>query len=343
MKKVSRKFLNMLAIAVLMMGFTFVAACDDDENDGGSILEEEYFTIENATYHSGDMPASTTSTTFENITINDRALSGGLNFITIVTTTRYKCFYVAVKGIAGYYSYTPTTNNYSYDGTYYIYTIPLLYSIDFEAARHILIISGETEDDEITKPYEGTITYVESQAGDLNINLTFSNAKDVDLHLYMPDNTHIYYNHRTGYFYDEDGETVEFGLDHDSNADCRLDYLNNENIFIPEAAVQAGTYKVVVDMYRNCDRTVATNWSVVARFKGNLLNNTYGQRRNPVSGTYEVNAGNGDMTQVMEFTITESQLRARTRSVKSSEIKFRPSDEAAILKYEEAQWNAAHK
>lgn len=329
---------NLLLLCSLFMGLIIAISCDSDDNDKISELEKNYFTIEDAVYRTGNIPEATTTSRIQGLSINNRALSGGMNFITIVSPTTYNRFFVAAKNVDGYWEYRPMTTRANTSGEYVTYTIPVMYSTDYNS-NIVMLISGETEDGDITEPYEAQITYVDSESGDLNINLTFSNAKDVDLHLYTPSGEHIYYNNRGGSVQTNEGNTVSYGLDHDSNADCDLDYLNNENIYIPAELIESGTYRVIVDMYRNCDRSVATSWSVVARYRGNVVRVATGA--NPASGVYPVGAGNDDMTEVMTFTI--SGTRAGGPAIVPGSFKPVPQSDRDLMKYEDLLYRRSQR
>ena len=298
----------------------------------GKSLQEDYFTIENAEYQQGAFPASTDHSTIGTVTLNNQALSGGMNFITVRTTRLYKCFYVGVEGVSGYYVYRPAT--YTRDGSYYVYTIPVYYTPSYDEDIDMKI-SGETEGGDRSDPYQAHVKYVESQSGDLNINLTFTTAKDVDLHLIMPNGTEIYYGNRGET--DANGTQI-YGLAHDSNAGCRIDNLNNENIFTPASMVMAGTYRVFVNLYSNCDRTVGpTTWSVAARFRGAYVTNLLNNGRNPMSGSYVANASSGDKTEIIRFTISESQV-TRARAAQFGSFFPIPLSDMDMMKLEEASW-----
>lgn len=171
----------------------------------------------------------------------------------------------------------------------------------------------------------------------IEVKLAFSNSKDVDLHLYTPSGEHIYYGNRGGTYTDEDGNEISYGLDIDSNAGCTLDNINKENIYIPAQLVEDGTYTVVVDMFSNCNPSIATSWSIVARYQGEMIRPVSGS--NPASGTYPVGAGSGDMTEVMTFKIHNGSV---TRGGEAADIrsnwKFTPSplSESARAKVEAA-------
>lgn len=322
-----KKYLMLFCALCLGASAVVVSSCKSDD-DKVSKLEQEYFSVENGTYRDGQFPAGTPGHTLSGISVNRNALTGGMNFVTIVSQTAYKRFFVGVKDVPGYWEYDASTLQTSRAGNYVTYSIPVMMSTNYNS-NMTMLISGEEVDGEITTPYEAQVNYVQSMSGDLNINLTFSNAKDVDLHLYMPDGEHIYYSHRGGTAYDsndnpildQDGNTVTYGLDIDSNAGCSIDNINNENIYIPADLLIDGTYYVKVDMYSNCDRSIPTSWSVIARYKGSVLPVQSGA--NPATGVYPVGCGNGDMTTVMTFTINNGNV-TRSGVQRLTKDMFRP-------------------
>lgn len=87
-------------------------------------------------------------------------------------------------------------------------------------------------------------------------------------------------------------------------AACDIDGINKENIYVPSEFVVNGEYKVFVNMYSNCQPSIPTNWSIVARYKGDLVHTTAGH--NPASGTYRAYAEDDDFTHVMTFKITDA-------------------------------------
>jgi hypothetical protein len=327
---------NLLLLSSLLMGLVLITSCDDDaekapqqqaaeEQAGNSgdnsatpanpgSLQTDYFSISGATYNSGTMPSSTINETLSGVTTNSSVLAGGMNFIDINTSSAYNRFFVGVEGVPGYYTYEPGTVTPDGNGIYH-YSIPVGMSTTFNRDNTRLLISGERETGEILQPTVKTITYVTSKTGDLNINLTFSNAKDVDLHLFTPSNEHIFFGNRGGTVQTTDQRTVSYGLDHDSNAGCHIDNLNNENIYIPAEKIENGEYKVVVNMFSNCDASIATTWSVIVRYKGEIITPTTGA--NPASGVYPVGAGISDQTVAMTFTISNT---ANAKSRKGAEI-----------------------
>lgn len=302
------KFLSMWFAVTACFAFMACGSDDDNvsENAIKNAIETGWFTVENAEYVASDMPESTTETALEGVYGNNQALSNGGNFITISSQTKYGRFYVGVEGVQGYYdievvnSQTGAGN----DTEYFNYTIPVNYSVDL-GDDFVLVISGVTLEGYITPKYTQEITYVESLDGDLLVNLVFDRPKDVDLHLIMPSGREIYYGNRGDYGYDE--EIQLFGLDHDSNPSCSIDNLNNENISIPVDYVEKGKYTVIVNLYANCNNDFPVNYSLQARYKGELLKNLLPESVNPVRGYYRADAGTHDRTVVMEFELTEGK------------------------------------
>lgn len=321
----------------LVLGSLLWWSCSNDDDEPQiSELEKNYFSIEDASYKAGEFPAATCAETIEGISVNNSALTGGMNFITIISEVKYNRFFIGVKGVDGYWEYLPEISSVTRaDDGYNTYTIPIMYSTDYNSDITMLV-SAENENGEVTEPYETEINYVESQSGELNINLTFSNAKDVDLHLIMPNGEHIFYGNRGGYYESSDGGMITYGLDHDSNAGCDIDNLNNENIYIPAELIQKGTYTVIVDMYANCEPSIPTSWSVVARYKGALLTNEIGS--NPISGVYPAGQPEGDMTQIIKFTLDDGvQPGDMSKRIVPETFKPIPQSDMDLMKMEEVK------
>lgn len=305
-------------IFLLMALFAFqFQSCsnDDDSKEQISELEQNYLSIENAVYNKGDIPAATTDEKIDGIDMSNQVMNGAMNYISVVTEKNIKKFFIGIKGVDGYFEYVPQSEQTSRASSsiYNTYVIPVMLSQSY-TGNTTLILSGQLDNGDITVPVENEMFYIETKPGAIEIKLAFSNSKDIDLHLYTPSGEHIYYANRGGSYQTEDGSEITYGLDVDSNAGCNIDNINKENIYIPAELVESGTYRVVVNMYDNCQPSITTNWSIVARYQGDLITPTQGV--NPASGVYPIGAGDGDLTTVMTFTINDG-----TRS--SSASKFR--------------------
>ncbi len=312
---------------------------DDDSSGSESKYAEKFFSIENGTFHSEGMPESTTEATISGVEMNDYALTGGFNFISVNSNQEYDRFYVGVDGQNGYMEIPANMTTRTRDASHY-YMIPIVYGQGMNS-NLVMVIKARTTAGDITQGFRKTVTFVESEEGELTINLTFDRKKDLDLHLLTPSGKHIYYNAREWTVEAADGSTITYGLDHDSNADCRIDGLNNENIVIPKEAIEPGVYQVYIEMYKNCDKSIGTdlNWQLTVRYKGNRVKNlitmpgpgdnsmaftdgattlesTGVSPNNPVWGRYPYNHAGRTQKYVMDFKIKES-----TRSNAAPKIK----------------------
>ncbi len=290
-------------------------------------IRDKYFDIIDAEFVKGAFPTGDATLDLEGISINNKALTGGMNYITASTKENYTEFYVGIEGVEGYWKFTPNPDNVRYDEATgeYIYTVPMLFGVDFNI-NIVVKIGVKLGNGEITAPITKEIQHVESLSGDLHVNLVFNNEKDIDLHLITPNGTRIFYGSRGGTYELPDGTIIEYGLDHDSNAGCSIDGLNNENIVIPDALIEPGVYQVIVDMYSNCDPSVATNWSVVTRYNDQIIQPLTGT--NPASGVYPINAPSGDHTVVMTFEITSAEIATHSGSNGRMEVikeSFKPT------------------
>lgn len=157
-----KKYLSILAL--LTMGLLLTTSCSsDDGNDNGPtppVAQEtkNYVTIGNATYNVGTMPLAT-STATTNAQVASTVQAGGTSVIRVAKDKDYTKFYIGVKGMPGYWVYTPQATRAAGDGDDFI-DIPFNAGSDATGSVTVLI-SGETESGEVTQPYEQTINYTE--------------------------------------------------------------------------------------------------------------------------------------------------------------------------------------
>lgn len=317
-------YLSMAVFAVL------IQSCSSD--DESINLEEDYFTIENAVYHGGDMPSATITESLDDVEMSSQVMNGAMNYINIMTEQEIDKFLIGVKGVSGYLEYNPNRSATRTMMPLNTYTIPLMMSQSYRGDANV-VLTAQLSNGDVMAPVEKPIFYIETMPGAIEIKLAFNNSKDIDLHLYTPTGEHIYFKNKGGTYMTEDGKEITYGLDIDSNANCDIDDINKENIYIPEELVTNGTYKVVVNMFENCNSSIATSYSVTARYKGKMIEPKTGS--NPANGYYPVGAGKKDMTQVMTFTINDA---ASTRGVSPKIIldSFKPAplSDAVLMKIE---------
>jgi hypothetical protein len=107
--------------------------------------------------------------------------------------------------------------------------------------------------------------------GNVQVNVTWNTATDVDLHVVDPRNEEIYYGNQRS--------ASGGSLDLDSNAGCAIDNKNSENIQWGSTAPN-GTYTVRLDYWSACSVTGTTTYTVVvnnggvsSRFNGTFTAN----------------------------------------------------------------------
>ena len=279
----------------------------------------------------GEMPCISVDQISATVDANGEALPGGANIIAVTTSVQIEYLYISISDQQGYY--IKAVDSPEVSGGKYVYRVPLLFPQTWDYGV-VVTVSGRTKDGLAFACKELHIGYHKAGTGALQVSLTFENEKDVDLHLYTPSGTHYYYGNKGGNMTDSNGNTVYAGLDIDSNAGCNIDGKNAENITLPEEMLEEGTYRVVVNMFRNCDASIATGWTCVAYRGGQLISNQLSQYGNPASGVYPVGQAKGDMTEVMRFTVEKSSL---SRAAKRKEYTFTPVplDDKAVMKLEE--------
>lgn len=302
------------------------------------ITINKYFSVADATLVEAEMPDATSTETI-NVSMNQNAIAGGASYATVTSGVAASKILVGMKDQAGYYELTTSSSNRDYT---YSFVITIDQSINLNEGESIGVqVAIVDENGDISQIWETSVGLIEAGTGELQVSLTFDNDKDVDLHLIEPEytdeygdavsfyNRHIYYGHRWS--------TAGGELDLDSNAGCYIDGVNNENITYNDstAVVVAGTYKVYVDLWENCDPTIATNYVVTVFYGGNLIASRSGafdvdapSTYNPIDESY-VEANEPFLT----FTIADRGQKV-TKSFEGG-----PMTESAI----EKEMNSVHQ
>ena len=277
MKKIAL-FCGAMLVAATML---FVACGKDKEATIG-----KFFNVKDAVLVSDDMPEATSNQTIE-VVMNQNAIPGGSSYVSVASEVPARKILVGMKGQRGYYEVTPSNNR----GNEYSFILLVEQNIALgeDQTAFNVQVAIEDENGDISQIWETEVNLKVVGTGALQVSLSFDNAKDVDLHLIEPEyndsygepvsfyDRHIYYGSPFGYH-------TGCELDLDSNAGCNLDYVNNENITYNDSTawIPAGTYKVYVDLFENCDGTIATNYVVTVFYGGVLIASK--------SGVYDVGA-----------------------------------------------------
>ncbi|MDC0435442.1 hypothetical protein OAM69_07385, partial [bacterium] len=93
--------------------------------------------------------------------------------------------------------------------------------------------------------------------GDLQVSMSWDIPTDVDLHLFEPDGTEIYW--------DEGISSSGGRLVLDSNANCLIDGVNNESITYDGVVPPSGEYTVGIEYFNNCGLKTPTRYLVTTR------------------------------------------------------------------------------
>ena len=295
-------------------------------------IENTHFTIQDGTVHRGTIPSSDSGISIaEDININHFALTGGSSFVSINTEQEISEIYVGVNGVNYYYSVTSQSSSLR-SSALNNYSFVILFNQNLGESFE-LQISARLSNGSLTNVCIIPIQYIRAGTGSLQVNLSFDNAKDVDLYVVQPDGEIVFYGN-VGNYYVEAGVSKGWGLDIDANALCYdLNGINSENVFFSNEYIQSGKYEVWINMWMNCNPSIPTNWVVTARYEGSLLSTTYGQ--NPARGVFPVGTPSNGIydeldgaIKVMEFTVSENSVR----SSRTNHIEPAPLTESAKSK-----------
>ena len=299
------KNMEKLRMCVLGLCSFFLFSCGSDDDPGISGLQNDYLDVAGGEFVAGELPVGDNDLMLQSATFDGSALPGGSSFLVLQSTEELSEVNLTVQGQTGYIR------------------VPCDFTIEFTTVN---------KNGEVSSKVTRNVSYVEAGTGSLQVNLRFSNAKDVDLYVVEPNGNVIYYGMPFPYYSenyqaymgweyadtDEEPEWDPIGLDVDSNAGCNIDNINSENIFFDEACLQKGTYEVWVNMYSNCDPSTPTGYAVLANYKGSMISNSLGE--NPVTGEFPVNEPDNPIDEeltgarkVMEFTINEGRDPGRSR------------------------------
>lgn len=294
-------FLRSLSLALVTV---LIFSCSSDDDSSISVDDpsvNELFSVQNANLRNEGFPTSTSEASLEIISMNTHVIPGGTSFATINTSTPAQKIFIGAVDRLGYFELTP--ENTSEVNQNFILKINQLNNETSFRVR----LAYLDQNNQISQPVYADLLVINVGTGVLQVNLSFDNDKDVDLHLIEPNGAHIYYAN-------EQSENGGY-LDLDSNPACSIDGVNNENIFYPSTAtLEVGTYYVYVDMYENCDDTIATNFVASVYLNGVEIPTS---TQNPFSGNFPVgfpsNGGGFDIANeiapIFSFEITEESGR----------------------------------
>lgn len=305
-------------------------ACGNNDEPGKSTLQEQFIDVDNSEYIEESLPVGET-TMLQTATFDESALPGGTSYLTLKAYEELDYVNIGIQGETGYLKVKldePTVaGRATTEEKIYTYTVIVLLSQNLDKS-FILTFTTVNKRGEVSSQFTSQTNFVAAGTGELQVNLRFSNEKDVDLYVVEPNGNVIYYGQPFPYYTEEfqaisewlesddyyytepDIEWGKIGLDVDSNAGCDIDGINSENVFFNTNCIQKGTYQVWVNMFANCDPSIATSYTVRATYKGENISTGFGN--NPSSGVFPIGTPDNEIdeeltgaTKIMEFTINE--------------------------------------
>jgi hypothetical protein len=182
---------------------------------------------------------------------------------------------IALEGDVGYWS-VPAGQPMAETPDLPSFDAALSFAATVPAGPHVLELAAVDAENRFGahKTVPLTLSPLPLPQGPLVFSLFWDTASDLDLHVVLPDGVEIDKDNvnswrATGVT--DDLEAFRSGglLDFDSNAQCRIDRRNNENVAW-SVEPPAGNYVVRVETYSLCGEAAA-RWSVEARYQGDRI------------------------------------------------------------------------
>ncbi len=211
-------------------------------------------------YSSLSAPAESSGPSIS-VTGNDTAIPGGSILLTVEADQTASFIIVSVKGVPGYYRLAneldPRTS---------LQQIEISFASLISSKQLTLEFRTENSARAIGRVFEYNVNITQVKTGKVQVSLSFDDNTDLDLHVFEPDGTDIYWLNAES---DNGGK-----LDLDANAACESDAMkkiNNENIYWSKTA--KGEYRVIINYYQYCTKYCKSdevNWTVTVNNKGEI-------------------------------------------------------------------------
>lgn len=247
-----------------------------------------------ATQQTGTPPAASGGPTIT-ATTGTTAIPGGSEIATINSSSGFQSVYVSVPTAPGISASTFDPSRVGPQiaaNGYYLLRLPSVVTSAVIITNFASTLAGSFQIGYAVANAAGALGPTVSSSrsiagatGNVQVNVSWNTATDVDLHVVDPSGQEVYWANTQ----------VPSGgsLDVDSNAGCSLDNRNSENIRWGSSAPN-GTYIVRVDYWSACSVTGTTTYTVV-------VNN--GGQRSQFTGTFTANnADNGGAGSGREIT-----------------------------------------
>ncbi len=165
-------FFKLSAMTLMTISLFTFAACEDSEDETTTISNQEFaekfFTVNHGTYHSEEMPASTSSIQLSDVTVSGTAKAGGTTTIFISSNVECERFFIGADGTNGYIEYVPGTRAGGYT-----YNIPVSFG-NVTSETMEVIIKAQTADGNITQAYRQPVSF-----NNFGIDIGINNISEV--------------------------------------------------------------------------------------------------------------------------------------------------------------------
>ena len=225
---------------------------------------------------------------------NQFIVNGGTSMMTVTSVSAFSKLYLSIAGA----SFGIGNESEADPGGFFDVSLPaaatsasllLAFPQEIPTSKFDLFFAVEDTNGAVGSFSSVTFDVIQVGTGDVQVTLSWDVDSDVDLHVVDPSGEELYFGNR---------ESASGGmLDRDSNPECAIDGIRNENIFWPVGAAPQGTYVVRVNHWAGCDLP-RTNWTV-------LINN--GGDVPVVTGSFTgpgVGGGLGSGEEVARFELT---------------------------------------
>lgn len=202
------------------------------------------------TLQPGAQPSGTTGPTVALAGISS-AVNGGSSTVSLDGSDTFQRVVIGIEGVDGYYDLLLPSGSALED---------VVLGVSPQVGASQLRIRYAVEGVNGLGPFSNqTVRIIRVGTGDVQINVSWSGASDVDLSVEDPSGEILYYGNRSA--------ASGGSLDLDSNAACSIDGKNAENIVWPAGRAPTGPYKVVVRYFDDCG-VARSDWVVTIQMRG---------------------------------------------------------------------------
>lgn len=260
------------SVGYALLGCTLTAACSAGVSDDPALTAR--MRLAGAQFVPGPTPSAQDGPEVASVTLPTTTIWPGLPAKTLQGTlgSSATSAAVALSMDAGYWLVVAGVPDVSAP-TLPTFQATASFSSSLPAGAYTLEVRAVDGIGHFGPPFRQTLTALAAPparqvAGALVVTLTWDSESDLDLHVVDPLGDEIFHGARRSQsaFLPSSADASNGTLDQDSNADCRVDGLRQEDVTWADAP-PAGHYLVRVDTLSLCGRPIA-HWTVRAQLDG---------------------------------------------------------------------------